>query len=128
MIRALWRSLACAALCFVCVCICVVSASDVAFAQPSSAQWQGRFNVTPTRLVLRPNETSTSLLLKNEAAEALRFQVTAFAWANAIDGEMKLEPTKDIVFFRRSRSRLARRGGCVSRRANARPPTSARIA
>ena len=37
------------------------------------------------------HQTSTSLLLKNESAEALRFQVTAFAWTNAIDGEMKLE-------------------------------------
>jgi hypothetical protein len=35
---------------------------------------QGRFNVTPTTLVLRQLETSTSLLLKNESAEAIRFR------------------------------------------------------
>jgi fimbrial chaperone protein len=100
MIRAFRRSLACATHCAVCACFvyaCFVCVCAIASAQPPSAQ--GRFNVTPTRLVLRPNEKSTSLLLKNESAEALRFQVTAFAWTNAIDGEMKVDPTKDVVFF-----------------------------
>ena len=96
MIRALRRSLARAVLFAVCF-VCTVCAVPYAHAQPLSAQ--GKFSVTPTRLVLRPNETSTSLLLKNESAEPLRFQVTAFTWTNAIDGEMRLEPTKDVVFF-----------------------------
>lgn len=96
MMCAVWRSLACAVLlCFA----CVVAYAQSPSAGPSAESGQGRFNVTPTRLILRPNETSTSLLLKNESAEALRFQVTAFAWTNAVDGEMKLEPTKDVVFF-----------------------------
>jgi fimbrial chaperone protein len=97
MIRAVRRTLAAVAL---------VSAAAVfaellvvcSFAYAQTLQ-QGRFNVTPTRLVLRPSETSTSLLLKNESAEAIRFQVTAFSWTNAPDGEMKLTATKDIVFF-----------------------------
>jgi fimbrial chaperone protein len=94
MIRAVRRTLAAAAfaeLCFLCFPCALAHAQ-----QPSG---QGRFNVTPTRLVLRPSQTSTSLLLKNESTEAIRFQVSAFAWTNAIDGEMKLEPTKDVVFF-----------------------------
>lgn len=95
MMRVVWRSLACAVL----LAVCVVCAGAHAQQLPPAAAGQGRFNVTPTRLVLRPNETSTSLLLKNEASEALRFQVTAFTWTNAIDGEMQLEPTKDVVFF-----------------------------
>jgi fimbrial chaperone protein len=71
----------------------------VAHAQGPSGQAHAKFNVTPTRLVLRQSQTSTSLLLKNESAEVIRFQVSAFSWTNAIDGEMTLEPTKDIVFF-----------------------------
>lgn len=78
---------------------CAVAYAQSPLAGLGAGPEQGRFNVTPTRLVLRPNETSTSLVLKNESAEALRFQVTAFAWTNAIDGEMRLEPTKDVVFF-----------------------------
>lgn len=58
-----------------------------------------RFNVSPTRLVLRPNETSTSLLLKNESTVPIRFQVTAFSWTNDSDGQMQLDPTKDVIFF-----------------------------
>jgi fimbrial chaperone protein len=58
-----------------------------------------RFNVTPTLLVLRPNETSTSLLLKNESTQPIRFQVSAFSWSNELDGQMKLETTKEVVFF-----------------------------
>jgi fimbrial chaperone protein len=88
MIRAVRRTLA---------AVAAVSAAAV-FAHAQTLQ-QGRFNVTPTRLVLRPSETSTSLLLKNESDEAIRFQVTAFSWTNATDGEMKVAPTRDIVFF-----------------------------
>jgi fimbrial chaperone protein len=90
MIRDVRRSLARAAIAFVCV---------ITNTHAQKTPVQGRFNVTPTRLVLRPNQTSTSLLLKNESDEGLRFQVTAFVWTNAIDGEMKLAPTKDVVFF-----------------------------
>jgi fimbrial chaperone protein len=101
MIRTVRHSLVFAGLFFVHAIAPVVGVVQIAHAQETSAQRraQARFNVTPTRLVLRPSQTSTSLLLKNESNETIRFQVSAFSWTNAIDGEMKLEPTKEIVFF-----------------------------
>jgi P pilus assembly chaperone PapD len=91
MIRAVRRTLAAAALAELFV-VC-------AFAHAQQPQGQAKFNVTPTRIVLRHTQTSTSLLLKNESADTIRFQVSAFSWANDAAGEMKLEPTRDIVFF-----------------------------
>jgi P pilus assembly chaperone PapD len=80
MIRAVRRTLAAAAfaeLVFAC-----------ALAHAQQPQGQAKFNVTPTRLVLRHSQTSASLLLKNESAETIRFQVSAFTWANDAAGEM----------------------------------------
>jgi fimbrial chaperone protein len=58
-----------------------------------------QFNITPTRLFIARNQTSTSLMLRNDGGETLRFQVSAFAWSNDRDGQMVLNPTTDVVFF-----------------------------
>jgi fimbrial chaperone protein len=38
-------------------------------------------------------------VLRNEGPEALRFQVSAFAWSNDDEGQLVLHPTSDVVFF-----------------------------
>jgi fimbrial chaperone protein len=58
-----------------------------------------QFNITPTRLFISKGQTSTSLMLRNDGGESLRFQVSAFAWSNDRDGQMVLKPTSDVVFF-----------------------------
>jgi P pilus assembly chaperone PapD len=58
-----------------------------------------QFNITPTRLFIPKGQTSASLVLRNEGAEALRFQITAFAWSNDADGHLVLQPTTDVIFF-----------------------------
>jgi fimbrial chaperone protein len=58
-----------------------------------------QFNITPTRLFIPAKQTSTSLVLRNEGPEALRFQVSAFAWSNDAEGQLVLQPTRDVVFF-----------------------------
>lgn len=60
----------------------------------------GVINIAPTMVVItRPGE-SASLTLRNDADEAVRFQVTAFKWSNrSPSGEMALEETKDLIFF-----------------------------
>jgi fimbrial chaperone protein len=58
-----------------------------------------QFNITPTRLFIARNQTSTSLMLRNDGGETLRFQVSAFAWSNDRDGQMVLNATNDVVFF-----------------------------
>ena len=57
------------------------------------------FTVNPTQIFLTPKTTSALLTLRNESDETLRFQLTVFAWDQSPQGEMKLQPTQDIVFF-----------------------------
>jgi fimbrial chaperone protein len=56
-------------------------------------------NIAPTMVVIaRPGE-SGSLMLRNDADQPVRFQVSAFRWSNSASGEMTLEPTRDLIFF-----------------------------
>lgn len=57
------------------------------------------FRVTPIRLTLERSSASALLTLTNESTETLRFQISAFDWAQDATGKMQLEPTKDILFF-----------------------------
>lgn len=59
------------------------------------------FTVQPTQVFLTARSTSTLLTLRNETDEVQRFQLSAFAWNQSPTGEMKLDPTTDIVFFPR---------------------------
>jgi fimbrial chaperone protein len=70
-------------------------------AAPSAARSvsASSFAVNPTQIFLTSKTTSAILTLRNESDEALRFQLTVFAWEQSARGEMKLQPTSDIVFF-----------------------------
>jgi fimbrial chaperone protein len=57
------------------------------------------FDVSPISLTLSDKVPSAMLAVKNHGTEALRFQVTGFAWDQKPNGDMVLNPTKDIVFF-----------------------------
>ena len=57
------------------------------------------FSVNPTQIFLSGRTTSSLLTLRNESTEALRFQLTAFAWSQSAIGEIELGPTTDVVFF-----------------------------
>ncbi len=57
------------------------------------------FSVNPTQIALAPRSTSALLTLRNESDQNLRFELSVFAWSQSASGEMKLEPTSDIVFF-----------------------------
>lgn len=56
------------------------------------------FRVTPVQVHLT-GKSSALLTLANESGEALRFQITAFAWTQGPAGEIQLAPTQDITFF-----------------------------
>lgn len=57
------------------------------------------FRVVPVQVRLSPAGPRGILTLENHSDEALRFQVTAFAWEQDADGKMKLEPTEDVRVF-----------------------------
>jgi fimbrial chaperone protein len=57
------------------------------------------FSVNPTQIFLTGKSGSALLTLRNDSTEPLRFQLTAFTWQQTPGGEIKLEPTKDVVFF-----------------------------
>lgn len=56
------------------------------------------FRVTPIQVHMS-GKSSTLLTLTNESNEALRFQISAFAWSQGPNGEIQLAPTDDITFF-----------------------------
>jgi fimbrial chaperone protein len=57
------------------------------------------FTVEPTQITISGRTNSVLLTLRNESTEALRFELSAFKWAQAPTGEMQLEATEDVVFF-----------------------------
>ena len=57
------------------------------------------FTVEPTQITLSGRTTSVLLTLRNESTEALRFELSAFKWAQSPSGEMQLEATEDVVFL-----------------------------
>lgn len=76
--------------------VLVAVAVAVFVARPASAS---SFTVNPTQIFLTPKTTSALLALRNDSDETLRFQLTVFAWDQSGQGELKLEATRDIVFF-----------------------------
>lgn len=57
------------------------------------------FSVDPTLIRLSTRSSSRLLLVRNESDQAVRLQLSAFAWAQSVDGEMQLQPTEDLIFF-----------------------------
>ena len=57
------------------------------------------FTVTPVRILLGKGANSALLTVRNDSTEPLRFQISLKAWNQAVDGEMQLSDTKDLVFF-----------------------------
>lgn len=61
--------------------------------------WAVTFSVNPTRVILTGRVTNALITLRNESDQGARFQLSAFAWDQAPDGQMKLAPTEDIIFY-----------------------------
>lgn len=61
--------------------------------------WAATFEVSPVRMSLSQAAPNGLLAVHNQSAEPLRFQVTAFTWAQGTDGEMILAPTEELVVF-----------------------------
>ncbi|MFN7914923.1 MAG: fimbria/pilus periplasmic chaperone [Vicinamibacterales bacterium] len=57
------------------------------------------FSVSPTRVELKPGATSSVITVTNTGTVMTRFQVSAFSWDQGADGSMRLEDTRDIVFY-----------------------------
>jgi fimbrial chaperone protein len=56
-------------------------------------------NVSPLQIFLSPRTKSAVLSLTNAGDRPLRFRLSVFAWEQSAQGEMRLAPTRDIVFF-----------------------------
>ena len=63
---------------------------------PASAS---TYAVNPTQVALSAATSSRLLTLRNDSLEPLRFQITTFRWDQAPQGEMLLEPTRDVIVF-----------------------------
>jgi fimbrial chaperone protein len=77
---------------------CVLSTALAAAALGGPAH-AATFTVNPTQVFLARGAASALVSLRNESSETLRFELSVFAWSQTVSGEMKLEPTDDVVFF-----------------------------
>jgi fimbrial chaperone protein len=59
----------------------------------------GTFDVSPLRVHLSASKKSAVVTVHNTSDEALRFEVTGFAWEQDAEGKMQLQPTQDVLFF-----------------------------
>ena len=66
---------------------------------PAQTAEAAAFRVTPIRVDFDGRTQSALLTLINESDEQIRFQISAFSWRQDAQGEMKLDPTQDVVFF-----------------------------
>ena len=57
------------------------------------------FQVSPIRINLAPNESSTLVTVRNESKDRLRLQISVSAWDENKSGEMVLIATEDIIFY-----------------------------
>lgn len=64
-----------------------------------TAAWGSVVAVSPIRVHLSPSKRSEVIELKNTDKAVASFQVTAHTWQETADGEMKLAPTRDVMFF-----------------------------
>lgn len=72
----------------------------VALASPDENKVYGNsFEVSPIRINLALNESSTLLMVRNDAKDRLRLQVSVSAWDESKSGEMVLRSTEDIIFY-----------------------------
>jgi fimbrial chaperone protein len=55
--------------------------------------------IDPVKVLLTGAEPSKSITLRNNGAERVRFQMSAFTWQQSSGGEMQLAPTPELVFF-----------------------------
>ena len=65
------------------------------------AAWAADFTVNPIQIFLSAQTQSAILTVQNTSTEPLRFQLTAFAWAQDSAGQMLLTPTTEVIFFPR---------------------------
>lgn len=59
----------------------------------------GNFKVSPTRVVIDDKHQSVLITVDNNSNAPIRFEVTAEAWSEALEGGTLLEPTDDLVVF-----------------------------
>lgn len=65
----------------------------------ATAAWASSVIVTPVRVQLSEEKRSELLEFRNTGKETARFQAQAEAWYESTDGQTKLVPTRDLLFF-----------------------------
>jgi fimbrial chaperone protein len=84
---------------FLAVALATTTAVGMAAPPSSPLPTAATYSVNPTRVSLRPGQTSAMLTLRNEGPATIRFQLSLFSWGESASGEMQLEPSTDLVFF-----------------------------
>lgn len=59
----------------------------------------GEYSVSPMRINLDREATSSVVTLNNSGSDRMSFQITAMEWTQDADGRDRYAPTSDVVFF-----------------------------
>ena len=77
----------------------VAGAGAIAVMIAAAPAFASDLNVQPISIHLKPNRTSDTITVENRGTETIRIQVSGFAWDQDATGAMKLDATRDLVFF-----------------------------
>jgi fimbrial chaperone protein len=78
--------------------VAIIALWLVPLASPADA---ATYTVNPVQIFMSESSRSALLSVHNASAEPLRLHVTAFRWDEGLDGDMRLAPTAEVVFFPR---------------------------
>lgn len=59
----------------------------------------GALRVHPTQVRLSAKVSSGLVQITNDSDDRLHFQLSLFEWAQSVEGQMELRPSKDVLFF-----------------------------
>jgi fimbrial chaperone protein len=76
-----------------------IAGLPVALLLMSSPSEASQFTVNPTRVELSARVSSAVVTLRNDGQFPVRIQVKTHTWMQTLDGQMKLDPTDDVVVF-----------------------------
>jgi fimbrial chaperone protein len=77
----------------------IAAFAAVAVLAAGSAASASDLNVQPLAIHLKANRASDTVTVENRGAATVRLQVSGFAWDQDTTGAMKLDATRDLVFF-----------------------------
>jgi fimbrial chaperone protein len=75
--------------------IAIALGAALSTAEPCRA---GAFDVWPEQLALSSSRPTATLVIRNDSDDVMKLQLSLFEWSQDARGEMRLTPSRDVVF------------------------------